>query len=300
MRRMPSIPFLFLAASLSAVGQEASSKAAAAHSAEAQKDAPAVDKSLSGGQYVNRTAKLSLINAQISWEELNLPCKDEWRQTLQSPASTEDKIREWSGLKAKCGISGLYEYRMGVLDVLAGRYDEARTVTQAALAPGTPYEKYLLSVIANADLGQGNLDSSLLRYEALIKKYPEYYDGYAGVGAVKLVQHKIEESIQYLNEGAKRARTLDIYRNLTIAYAQLGRHEEAVKAMNDAYAIDKSIVKDRESMHAAAISYILLGKLHVADGFLKMLVQADPQAANDPEIRKTMGYVSKKLEEEKK
>jgi len=44
----------------------------------------------------------------------------------------------------------------------------------------------------------------------------------------------------------------------------------------------------------------LLGKLHVADGFLKMLVQADPQAANDPEIRKTMGYVSKKLEEEKK
>ena len=239
-------------------------------------------------------------NAQATWEELNLPCKDEWRQTMQSPASTEDKIRQWSGLRAKCGISGLYEDRLGVLYLLAGRYDEARTVTQAALAPGTPYEKYLLSVIANADLGQGNLDSSLLRYEALIKKYPEYYDGYAGVGAVNVVQHKYEESIQYLNEAAKRARVLDIYRNLTIAYALLGRHEEAVKAINEAYAIDKAIVKDRESMHAAAVSYIYLGKLHAADGFLKMLVQADPQAANDPEIHKTMVYVAKKLEEKKK
>jgi len=69
--------------------------------------------------------------------------------------------------------------------------------------------------------------------------------------------------------------------------------------MNQGYAIDKSIVKDRESMHAAAVSYVYLGKLHAADGSLKMLVQADPQAANDPQIRKTMAYVSKKLDEEK-
>jgi hypothetical protein len=30
-----------------------------------------------------------------------------------------------------------------------------------------------------------------------------------------------------------------------------------------------------------------------------MLVQADPQAANDPQIHKTVTYVSKKLDEEK-
>jgi len=145
-------------------------------------------------------------NATIT---INLPCNDEWRQTMQSPASTEDKIREWSRLKAKCGISGLYEYRLGMLYALAGWYDKARTVAQSGLALGTPYEKELLSVISNADMGLGDLDSSLLGYEALIKKYPEYYDGYARVGAVKLVQHKFEESIQYLNEAAKRQRALD-------------------------------------------------------------------------------------------
>lgn len=33
---------------------------------------------------------------------------------------------------------------------------------------------------------------------------------------------------------------------------------------------------------------------------LKMLIQANPEAANDPQLRKTMAYVSKKLEEKLK
>src|SRR5258708_21684821 len=60
MHRMGSILFLCLAASLTAAGQEALSKSAVGQSAQAQKDAPAMDESLSGGQYINRTAKLSL------------------------------------------------------------------------------------------------------------------------------------------------------------------------------------------------------------------------------------------------
>jgi tetratricopeptide (TPR) repeat protein len=92
---------------------------------------------------------------------------------------------------------------------------------------------------------------------------------------------------------------MDTYRNLTLAYYGLERYQEAVTAINEAYALDKGIAKDRESMHAAARAYIFLGKLHVADGFLKMLLQANPEAANDPETRKTIDYVSKKLAEEK-
>jgi len=92
----------------------------------------------------------------------------------------------------------------------------------------------------------------LLDYESLIKKYPDYYDGHSGVGAVKLLQHKLEESIHCLNEAAKRARTMDAYGDLTLAYDGLERYQEAVTAINEAYALDKGIAKDRESMHAAA------------------------------------------------
>jgi hypothetical protein len=42
-----------------------------------------------------------------------------------------------------------------------------------------------------------------------------------------------------------------------------------------------------------------MGKYHQADGTLKMLVQANPQAANDPGIREAQLFVAKKLEEEK-
>jgi tetratricopeptide (TPR) repeat protein len=227
------------------------------------------------------------------------PCDDEWRQMLQSSADPQEKIRVWTALGMKCAGSGLYETRMALLYIFAGRYGDARTTAQGGLALGTPHEKDLLSVLANVDLSEGKLERALLDYESLIKKYPDYYDGYSGVGAVKLLQHQLEESIHYLNEAAKRARTMDTYRNLTLAYYGLERYQEAVTAINEAYALDKGIVKDRESMHAAARAYIYLGKLHAADGFLKMLLQANPEAANDPETRKTIDYVSKKLAQEK-
>ncbi len=59
MHRIASILFLSLAATLPAAGQEPSSKGGAAPSTQAQKD-PAIDESLSGGQYINRAAKFSL------------------------------------------------------------------------------------------------------------------------------------------------------------------------------------------------------------------------------------------------
>ena len=60
-RRGSSVLFLFLAGGLSVAGQEVSSKGAAAQSATAQKDVLAIDESLNGSQYINRTAQFSLV-----------------------------------------------------------------------------------------------------------------------------------------------------------------------------------------------------------------------------------------------
>lgn len=226
-------------------------------------------------------------------------CHDEW-QSLQSLPDPLTRIHKWSELRTKCSGSGLYEARLGTLYVLSGRYDDARTTVKAGLSLGTRYEKDLLSVSANADMGQGKLDSASLTYQSLIQKFPDYYDGYAGAGAVKLLQGQLDDAVKYLHEGEQHggAHFLPIYRNLTLAYQGLRRYADAVAAWNQAYTVDKSIVKDREAMHAAAISYVYLGKLHAADGALKMLFQADPEAAQDPQIHKTMTYIAGKLAEE--
>lgn len=228
------------------------------------------------------------------------PCNDEWDKVLKQSPKVEDRIRNWSALKAKCGKSGIYESRLGTLYTLAGQYDKARAVIEAGLALRTPYRKELLSTLAGVELGQQNLSRALEHYEAIIKSYPDWHDGYGGVGTVKLMQGKFEEAVRYLNEAAKRGKHRYIYRQLTIAYHQLGRNEEAVKAINAAYRLDQGVAADRDAMLAAAKSYAFLGKYKLADGFLKMLVQAKPEARNDPEVVQTMNYVSKRLKEASK
>ena len=122
-------------------------------------------------------------------------CEAEWTHLQQVPAVAE-RLRQWSALGAKCGNSGLYESRLARLNILAGRFDEARRVTEAGLALKSPYEKELLSTAAEIDLNQMKLETALRQYEALIKAYPDYYDGYGGVGTVKLMQHQFTEAVQ--------------------------------------------------------------------------------------------------------
>src|SRR5260221_5314021 len=106
MHRMASILFLCLAASLTAAGQEALSKSAVGQSAQAQKDAPAVDESLSGGQYINRTANLSL-TLPADWViDTNL----RHSPTMLARLSTRDKL-SWIGVTREQDSGPLESYK---------------------------------------------------------------------------------------------------------------------------------------------------------------------------------------------
>lgn len=228
----------------------------------------------------------------------NTPCNAEWEKTLKQFPKPDDRILEWSSLSEKCANSGIYESRLSTLYALAGLYDKARKVAEAGLALKTLYEKDLLGAIADADLAEQKFDRAFQQYEALIKAYPDWYDGYYGVGTIKLIQGKYEEAVRYLNEANRRDQQYaPTYRNLTLAYHKLGQHEETVKAINSAYQLNKGIVRDRDAMLSAARSYALLGKYKVADGFLKMLLEAKPEVVNDPEVARVRDFVAKKLKE---
>jgi len=225
------------------------------------------------------------------------PCNDEWEKALKQIPKLEDRLREWSSLGGKCGNSGIYESRLSTLYTQAGLYDKARKTAEGGLALQTSYKKELLGAIADANLAEQKIEPAYQQYEALIKTYPDWYDGYLGIGTIKLIQGKYEEAVRYLSEANKREQFAFTYRNLTLAYHKLGQHEEAVKAINAAYQIDKGIVRDRDAMLFAARSYVFLGKYKVADGFLKMLLQAKPEVATDPEVARVRDFVAKKLKE---
>jgi tetratricopeptide (TPR) repeat protein len=227
----------------------------------------------------------------------NNSCNQEWERVLRQFPRPQDRLREWSSLSAKCANSGIYESRLGTLYTIAHRFDEARRAVEAGLALNTSYRKELLSTLAGVDLSESKLDAALATYQTIAKDYPDWFDGYSGIGTVEMLRGKFDEAVRYLNEANKREKRAYTYRNLTLAYHQLGKNEEATQSINEAYKLDKNIVADREVMVAAARSYAFLGKYKAADGFMKMLLEAKPEARNDPEVVQTINYVSKKLRE---
>ena len=206
-------------------------------------------------------------------------CDSEWGDTVFPPSDSGEQIRRWVPLEGKCA-SGLYESRLARLYGLASNFAEARKVANRGLSLKTAYDRELLSAIAFVDMTESKLDESLHGYEELIRRYPDFVDGYAGAGAVLVVMGRPARAISYLDDAEKRGKRSDVYRNKAIAYVQLEKYDDAVKAFKDGYAANKYMAGDKDSMHAAAVAYAHLGKFQIAVGVLRMLFHDSPGAAS--------------------
>lgn len=222
-------------------------------------------------------------------------CDDAWsRVALLQPLP--HRLASWQTLGSKCGKSGLYEVRLAGLLTLLGRYDDARNAVRTGLALDTPYEKQLLSAGAAVELNAMRLGDAERQYRALITSYPDYYDGYCGMGALMLMKRNIPEAVRYLNEATQHEHVWIIYRHLTVAYAQLHEWQRAVAAFSNAYQLNPQVIGDRDSAYAAALSLMYLGKFRLADGTIKLLLKANPAAAADPQVQRSERTIEEKLQ----
>jgi tetratricopeptide (TPR) repeat protein len=162
----------------------------------------------------------------------------------------------------------------------------------------TPYKKELLGADAAITLNMMQLDKAQQQYQALIDSYPDYFDGYCGMGAVMLERRKFAEALDYLNQAARHGQSWIIYRHLTVAYAQLHQDEQAVQALDKAYRLHPQIVGDKDAMKAGARSLISLRNYRAADGTIKLLLRANPPAGADPEIQQTEQIIQQNLRDE--
>jgi tetratricopeptide (TPR) repeat protein len=240
------------------------------------------------GAAPSATAVTNIVNVNI--------CDAEWTAVEALPRFA-DRVSRWQALAPKCARSGLYEARLATLETLFGRYDEAREAVRAGLALDSPYKKELLSTMAGVALNQGQLADAQKQYQALITSYPNYYDGYCGIGAIMLIERKFPEAVRYLNEAAQYAQAPIIYRHLTIAYHQLHQNQQAVDAFDKAYRLNHDIVRDKDATHAVTRALMFLGNYRAADGAVKLLLEANPAAGADPQIQQTQQIIREKLEE---
>lgn len=224
-------------------------------------------------------------------------CDAEWTQ-VQALPHFPDQLARWQALAPKCAGSGLYEVRLTGLLTVTGRYDEARQAVRGGLALNTAYKKELLGADAAISLNTMQLADAQKQYQALIASYPDYFDGYCGMGALMLMERKFPQAVDYLNRAAQHQQSWIIYRHLTIAYAQLHQHQQAVEAFDKAYRLNPKVVGDKDAIHAAARSLMFLGNYRAAEGAINLLLNANPAAGADPQIQQTERIIQQKLREE--
>ena len=224
-------------------------------------------------------------------------CEAEWGQ-VQALPRFPDQLARWQALAPECAGSGLYEVRLTGLLTVTGRYGEARQAARAGLALNTPYRKELLAANAAISLNTMQLADAQKQYQALIASYPDYFDGYCGMGALMLMERRFPDAIAYLNQAALHQQSWIIYRHLTIAYAQLHQHQRAVEAFDKAYRLNPRVVGDKDAIHAAIRSLMFLGNYRAAEGAVNLLLNANPAAGADPEIQQTERIIQEKLREQ--
>ena len=221
-------------------------------------------------------------------------CDTEWSQVLALPNRT-DQIARWRHLAPKCAKSGLYEVRLTGLLTVTGQYEEATEAVRGGLALDTPYRKDLLGARAAISLSKLQLADAQKQYQALIASYPDYFEGYCGMGALMVMERKFPEAVDYLNQAARHGQVWIIYRHLTIAYAQLHQNQQAVDAFDKAFRLNPGVVGDKDAIHSAIRSLMFLGNYRAADGAVKMLLKANPAAGADPEVQQSERIIQQEL-----
>lgn len=224
-------------------------------------------------------------------------CEAEWSQVLELPHFS-DQLARWQAAAPKCAGNGLYEVRLTGLLTVTGRYNEARQAVRAGLALNTPYKKELLGADAAISLNTMQLADAQKQYQVLIASYPDYFDGYCGMGALRLMERRFTEAVTYLNQAARHQQSWIIYRHLTIAYAQLHQHQRAVEAFDKAYRLNPKVVGDKDAIHAATRSLMFLGNYRAAEGAINLLLRANRSAGADPQIQETERIIQDKLREQ--
>jgi len=224
-------------------------------------------------------------------------CDTEWSQVQALPNWT-DQLARWQQLAPKCAKSGLYEVRLTGLLTVTGQYEEATKAVRGGLALDTPYRKELLGARAAISLSTLQLADAQKQFQALIASYPDYFDGYCGMGALMVMERKFPEAVDYLNQAARHGQSWLIYRHLTIAYAQLHQHQQAVDAFDKAYRLNPGVVGDKDAIHSAIRSLMFLGNYPAAYGAVKLLLKANPAAGADPEVQQSERIIQQELSKE--
>jgi len=227
-------------------------------------------------------------------------CDALYRELLEGDKRTipaAEKVTAYSAVSEQCAGTGIYEFRLGALQNMAAQPDAAEKSFRRGLALQSPYEKELLMGLGDVYMTRQDLAEAEKTFLRLVEDYPDWFYGALKMCELKVDQKDFSAAVTYCEQSNRLQPNAFNYRNLTIAYHQLGRHAETVAAANKAYELDSGFISDVPAIMSAVFSFAQVGKLKVAKNLLAMHLQKNPDIKNHPSYQKALQFIAYKEKE---
>ncbi len=228
-------------------------------------------------------------------------CESSWKKLFRAKNGRVDDslLEEWKNHERECKGTRIYEIHLASIYLRLEKFEPAKIILQSATIP-QQYKLKAEIVGVNIDYLQAisfeKIDlSALRRLEARIvslKNEQQDVSAVLGIlGHVQLLLGKYPDAVDTLEKVvANRIDGDDLtdYRNLTVAYANVERYEEALALVDKTYSLSKDVTSDKEFMYAAALAYSAVGNVESAKNMLTLILNKNPGLENDLRYRQVV------------
>ena len=238
-------------------------------------------------------------------------CEAAWKQLFADSVAggrthdTAALLTSWKRHGAACTGTGVFEYRMAVLEMALGDLTEAQALLSTASAWPVPYAQ----------------NASLLRLRMRLAEYaaqypipmdkvralkPDYLAAVASLGGSATAYNQVAnylvligdyaQAIPYAEQSLQLQPELwDSNRSLAIAYSRTGNCAGAVFAGRRAQELRDSLIKDPEFMYSVTRGYAGAGNIKVAEMTLALLNQQVPSARGSRDWNDAISFIRAQL-----
>ena len=212
-----------------------------------------------------------------------------------------DKMyKQWLAYEPECGKTVTYSTHLALIQMFQKNFVGAKATLSKVNNKNSAYGYLVDSAWSQLEIQETLANNKeftkedYLKFEGvysnIVKKYPDWLNGYAFLGGMQTALGKHKEAIVNL-EKAKKAEVYDlyyVYRNLTISHAALNHNEAALDAADKAYALNKDIFTDPEFVIIYANASTKLGYLADTRNALKVLLAKHPEIESNAEFVKAV------------
>lgn len=253
-------------------------------------------------RFIFLIAIMLINNVAMSSENI---CKKRMEEVLETySGNVVAQIENLNKIESECKDDEDYKYNLARLNILIEAYDEAKAIIIESLQDKAKYRKEFEAfqimiaqrqIIDSEDNAESSWKEIEVMHKELIKKYPEWWQGYSNYAAYLLLFDRYEEVEKNLIKSIELEQTKHNIALLITLYHDTERNKEAVSLFDEWSTKDQSIYSSQYLMLIIARSYVDLGDFELAKKALILLADRNPKSKDTDDFKETVEYFNQNV-----